>query len=103
MTEDQKELKRIKGYLTELIGSLETFLEGMDRVMVMPPTVERGRMIARYLNALEIAKDRAKYFGLKVPFKTKKGPGCEVGEGCEGEVHKVYGRDLYVCERHSRP
>ena len=64
--------RELKRYLTELVTCAETFSKNMDTIMKSPSTLERGRAIARQCNALDYTKDRAKHFGLGIPFKNQK-------------------------------
>jgi hypothetical protein len=69
------ELKRqnrnLKRHLKDLVNSTQIFLDNMDIVMKRPSTPERGEMIAKQCNDLDMANQIARHFGLGVPFKDK--------------------------------
>ena len=59
-------------YLGVLTKTVQMFLRAHDALMRQPSTVERGKRIARLSNALEMANDRARYFGLGIDYRTDK-------------------------------
>lgn len=61
MTNDRNKHRREVEQLVEVV---EGFLLGVDKVMQMPASPEKGRKIALLCNGLEMAKDHAKHFGL---------------------------------------
>lgn len=55
-------------YLRELTVAVDDFLREMDAVMLLPPTAVKGRRIATLVNNLNLANERARYFGLGEDF-----------------------------------
>jgi hypothetical protein len=75
---DKAEMKKLRKYLRNLTGSVGCFLGVMDRLAVEPSSPQRGQKIAALCNALEMANDQARYFGLGVDYRTdKKAHGVE--------------------------
>lgn len=70
MTPSQTPRERV--VLRDLIAAIEQFIVAMDDTMRGPSTPERGKDIARLLNGLEMAKDRARFSadGLNIDFRT---------------------------------
>jgi len=60
MTADPKHKK----YLLTLTATVARCVDMLDAEMKNPSTPERGRVIAKISNALEMANDQAWYFGL---------------------------------------
>ena len=60
--------------LADLVTAIETGVARIDAEMRGPSTFERGRRIAQLLNALETAKNRARFSadGLDIDFRTNK-------------------------------
>lgn len=71
---NKRELNKIKNHLKELTESVSGFLVRIDAEMKKPSTPERGKVIAGLSNALEIANDSARYFGLGVDYRKEKHP-----------------------------
>lgn len=59
-----RQLRERTKYLRNLTVQVEQFLALMDSEMKKPSDAERGRRIARACNALEMANDGAKLWGL---------------------------------------
>ena len=60
-------------YLVELVKATNLFLQQLDVEMrLFLPSPDRGKRIAIMSNALEMAKDRARFFGLNIDFRTGK-------------------------------
>ena len=72
MTDAEREARDLKRALTTLTGAVRDYLESLDETMKLPDSNERGKRIAALANALNMANDRARYFGLKVDFRTDK-------------------------------
>jgi rRNA maturation endonuclease Nob1 len=68
----QREMRKLRGALKELTECMAQCLDALDRWMKQPSTVERGRAIAAISNALEMANDGARYFGLGVDYRKDK-------------------------------
>jgi hypothetical protein len=59
-----------KAYLRALVKAVEAHIAALDDEMkIGVSTAGRGQRIAALANELEIAKDRAKHFGLALPLK----------------------------------
>ena len=58
-------------YLKELTTTVSQFLVAIDRVMQAEESGKRGKSIAHLCNALQLANDRAKRFGLGLDFNGK--------------------------------
>lgn len=69
MTTEERKLKK---HLKELVKAIEIHLAQLDKAMQGPSTPERGKQVAQLCNALEIEKDRARFFGLDIDPKTGK-------------------------------
>ena len=54
-------------YLKELTTVVQMHLRDLDAEMQKPSDNQRGKRIAILCNALEIANDRARHFGLGLP------------------------------------
>ena len=64
-----KEARKYKGALAELVGNVERSIAAFDDVMKEPSTNRRGKKIATILNFLDMANDGAMHFGLDWGFK----------------------------------
>lgn len=51
-----------------LAEEVSCFIEALDRAMLMPPTEQRGKVIARWSNELDMANDRALHLVLGISF-----------------------------------
>lgn len=63
-TEERREYRRMKKYLTELTTEVRVIVEELDALMKQPSTFERGQKIGRVVTRLEFANDSARHFGL---------------------------------------
>ena len=68
----RKEAKHFRKYLVELSNANLSFIAQLDELMKQPSTIERGRAISKLTNALDMANDSARYFGLGVDYRTDK-------------------------------
>lgn len=68
----ERDAKRHKKALVKLTNAVRMYLEQLDKVMEGPSTPERGQQIAQLSNALELANDSARHFGLGIDLKTGK-------------------------------
>ena len=66
------EAERNEKYLLHLTQSIRSFLRRLDAVMTSPPSGERGKQVAQLMNELEVANDRARYFGLDISHITDR-------------------------------
>ena len=57
-------------YLVSLTTAVLQFLAALDEIMKGPSTEKRGQKIAKLSNALELANDQARYFGLHIDYRT---------------------------------
>jgi len=69
MPDDARVLKRA---LRELSANVSVALAALDVEMKKPPSSERGKGVARILNALEMANDSVRYTHLGVNFRTDR-------------------------------
>jgi len=60
----QRAARVLRKELRDLSDAVLSYLAVLDAVMREPESVERGRKIARLSNALELANDQARRFGL---------------------------------------
>ena len=67
-----KEERNLRKRLKALVAETESHLRFIDAEMKNPSTREREWKIARSCNFLEIEKDRARFFGLDIDFRTGK-------------------------------
>lgn len=70
------EAKELRQHLTELTGvTLQALaaLDGIGACRDLPDEI--GKALARVTNGLEMANDKARYFGLGIDFRTDKKPG----------------------------
>lgn len=58
------DLRRRMRLIRDLVETAEAVITALDLEMQKPSDVERGRRVALICNTLELAKDRAKHFGL---------------------------------------
>jgi hypothetical protein len=58
--------------LKELSAAVTTAIDAIDLAMKGTLTTENGNKIARIVNALDFANDRARYFHLGVDWRTDK-------------------------------
>jgi hypothetical protein len=72
MDETQKDLRRTRKYLKQLVKDVTAHIKNMDEVMKGPSTFERGKTIAKLINELDIAKDIARAYGLDINLQTGK-------------------------------
>lgn len=70
--DDTKVLRHFRKHLTELINATSLALNQLDALMKQPSTYERGQNIAKVLNNLDLANDRAKHFGLGLDLRNRK-------------------------------
>jgi hypothetical protein len=70
-------------YLRELTAAVSTHIDALDAEMLRPTANERGKRVAILCNALEMANDQARHFGLGEPLTKAKpddpGPRCASG------------------------
>lgn len=64
MEAKEKQSRLMKVHLTNLTRAVRRYLELMDQVVKETPSPERGQRMARLSNALEMANDQARHFGL---------------------------------------
>ena len=69
MTASERDLRK---HLVDLTTAVRNYLVSIDAVMALPESKERGQEIARLSNALEMANDRARFFGLDIDYRTGK-------------------------------
>lgn len=68
----RKEALRLRKHLAELSNANLGFIFQFDELMRQPSTVDRGKAVAKLLNALDMANDSARYFGLGVNVRNDK-------------------------------
>jgi ribosomal protein L13E len=61
--------RHYKRSLKELTTAVRMCMQALDSIMALPEGRGRGRLIAQVSNALEMANDRARYFGLGVDWR----------------------------------
>lgn len=66
---DTKHGKYYEGQLRELTQTVTRVASALDQEMRRPSSFERGKRIAKIINALEWANDCARHFGLGIPLK----------------------------------
>lgn len=69
---DKQRAAHYKKHLGELVAANYAAMAEVDRLMRQPSTPERGRAIAKVMNALDFATDQAWHFGLDQALGTKK-------------------------------
>ena len=72
MDAKEREAKKVKGHLKTLVEEVTAFLSQIDAAMKGPAITERGQTVARLCNDLDVAKDRARFFGLGIDYRTGK-------------------------------
>jgi hypothetical protein len=70
----RREARRQRKHLEDLTTTVMAYLKQSDLVLQQPSSVERGKRLAALSNALEMANDQARYFGLGINFRTDKKP-----------------------------
>jgi hypothetical protein len=68
----KKQARNYKKHLKDLTINVGRCLKAIDETMRMPESKDRGSRIAKICNALEMANDRARYFGLNIDYRTDK-------------------------------
>jgi hypothetical protein len=68
VTPEEREVRHLRQHLRDLSKTVVEFLIVLDETMKSQSTVERGRHIAALTNALELANDQARHFGLRMEF-----------------------------------
>ena len=64
MTSETRELRSLRKHLRDLTKMVRLVVKAIDAEMDLPPDSERGKRMARLTNALELANDQARHFGL---------------------------------------
>lgn len=67
-----RELRKLRKYLTELTIAVSNHLSALDKEMRQPSDAARGKRIAALSNNLEMANDSARYFGLGIDYRTDR-------------------------------
>ncbi len=67
--------KGLRKHLQSLTGAVLKALNELDVLMKQPSTEARGRAVAKVQNALEMANDSARYFGLGVDYRKDRKQG----------------------------
>jgi hypothetical protein len=68
----RQECIKLRKELESLCTTTGAFLFYLDKEMLKPSDMERGKRIAKLCNALQIQNDIAMHIVLKIPFKSKK-------------------------------
>lgn len=68
----RRENRNLKKYLKLLTAEVRVHADNMETLMKQRESYERGVKIAKSLNALEMANDQARYFGLGVSYRAQK-------------------------------
>ncbi len=78
MTQKERELAKEVNTLREnlklLVDTVEPFIAQIDAEMKKPSDEARGKRIAKLVGVLELNKDRAKRYGLRLDFDGKPLP-----------------------------
>jgi hypothetical protein len=69
ITPDQREIRELKKHLRGLTTQVMATIAQIDRLMKMPESNVRGKLVAEAMNALEMSNDGARYFGLGIDFR----------------------------------
>ena len=72
ITLEQREIKNLKKHLRGLTAQVMTTVASIDRLMTMPESPTRGKLVAEAMNALEMSNDGARYFALGVDYRTDR-------------------------------
>jgi hypothetical protein len=72
LTQDQREIRKLKLRLKELSGFVAVAIEAIDRQMKNPSSPERGSKIAKIFNALELKNDSTLHSTLGLTFPQMK-------------------------------
>ena len=72
LTSEQREIKNLKKHLRGLTTQVMATICRVDKIMKMPESPLRGKMVAEAMNALEMSNDGARYFALGVNFRTDR-------------------------------
>lgn len=64
--------KKLRRKLSEMTEQVRGFLAMMDRLMVTPSTVERGRAVADLCNRLAMYNDGVRFFWCGVDYRKDK-------------------------------
>lgn len=74
ITPEQHQIRALRRHLRDLTAVVAQAIAALDTEMKQPSTLERGKRVARVCNALEMANDRARHFGLGQSLRAK---GCQ--------------------------
>lgn len=72
LTAEQKEIRKLRKALTDLVRDIDLCLKVIDGVMQEKESPLRGKRIAGACNALDMAKDSARFFALGENWRGKK-------------------------------
>ncbi len=64
-----RESRKMRKHLVDLTNVVRAHIDALDLLMKMPSTPERGKTVAALCNHLEMANDKARYFGLGVDYR----------------------------------
>lgn len=68
----QAEVRKLNSHLKNLTTTVSHYLVLIDAEMKKPSDGERGKRISKLTNALEMANDQARYFGLGIDWRKDK-------------------------------
>lgn len=68
----QQEAGHLRKNLKQLTGDIGVAVKAFDKVADEPQSEERGKKLAAIMNAIELANDRARHFGLGEPLYPKE-------------------------------
>jgi hypothetical protein len=75
----RREIRQLRKDLADLVRSVSSCLVLIDKEMATESSPARGRRIATILNAMEMANDRARFFGLGIDYR---------GDGARKDAHR---------------
>lgn len=68
--EDARNARKYRNHLKVLTEEVRLHIAELDRLCKLPSTPDRGRALAKLANDLEMANDKARYFGLGIDYRT---------------------------------
>jgi len=74
MTAEQKEIRRLRKELKQLVTIVSSYLNAKDALLLKNQDVptEVGKQLAHLSNILNLSNDKARYFGLGEPLSNGK-------------------------------
>lgn len=70
----RRDARKYRKTLVDLTTAVRGHLKALDEIMKGKESAARGKLVAYLCNQLEMANDRARFFGLGIDYRTGKMP-----------------------------